>query len=227
MEDDLTPYSLVVAPLLYMVKPGHDERIRQFVKEGGRFVTTFFSGYVDDHDLVTVGGYPGRLRDILGIWVEEEDALPENVHNSFTWQGTSYPAMLLCDLLHTEGAKTLCTYEHDFYAGMPVLTCNHFGQGYAYYVATRSNAEFYHRLVSDLCAEAGIAPVMRTREHIEVTERTNENGTFLFLLNHGTQSHTITLKQAGTDILTDKEYQAGDDLLLTAKDVAVIRTAVQ
>lgn len=227
VEDDPAPYSLVVAPLLYMIKPGHDERIREFVKAGGRFVTTFFSGYVDDHDLVTVGGYPGRLRDILGIWVEEEDALPEDAHNSFTWQGTSYPAMLLCDLLHTEGAEVLSTYEHDFYAGMPVLTRNHFGQGYAYYVATRSNAAFYRRLVGDLCAEAGIAPIMRTEEHIEVTERTNGNGTFLFLLNHDTQNHTVTLNRAGVDILTDRAYQTGDDLNLAAKDVAIIHLTAQ
>ncbi len=227
VEDDPAPYSLVVAPLLYMIKPDHDERIREFVKAGGRFVTTFFSGYVDDHDLVTVGGYPGRLRDILGIWVEEEDALPEDAHNSFTWQGTSYPAMLLCDLLHTEGAEVLSTYEHDFYAGMPVLTRNHFGQGYAYYVATRSNAAFYRRLTGDLCAEAGIAPIMRTEEHIEVTERTNGNGTFLFLLNHDTQNHTVTLNRAGVDILTDRAYQTGDDLNLAAKDVAIIHLTAQ
>lgn len=227
VEDDPAPYSLVVAPLLYMIKPGHDERIREFVKAGGRFVTTFFSGYVDDHDLVTVGGYPGRLRDILGIWAEEEDALPEDAHNSFTWQGTSYPAMLLCDLLHTEGAEVLSTYEHDFYAGMPVLTRNHFGQGYAYYVATRSNAAFYRRLAGDLCAEAGIAPIMRTEEHIEVTERTNGNGTFLFLLNHDTQNHTVTLNRAGVDILTDRAYQTGDDLNLAAKDVAIIHLTAQ
>ncbi len=227
VEDDPAPYSLVVAPLLYMIKPGHDERIREFVKAGGRFVTTFFSGYVDDHDLVTVGGYPGRLRDILGIWVEEEDALPEDAHNSFTWQGTSYPAMLLCDLLHTEGAEVLSTYEHDFYAGMPVLTRNHFGQGYAYYVATRSNAAFYRRLAGDLCAEAGIAPIMCTEEHIEVTERTNGNGTFLFLLNHDTQNHTVTLNRAGVDILTDRAYQTGEGLNLAAKDVAIIHLTAQ
>lgn len=225
VEDDLSSYSLVVAPLLYMVKPGFDEKIRQFVREGGSFVTTFFSGYVDDHDLVTVGGYPGKLRDILGIWVEEEDALPEEEHNAFNYQGTSYPATLICDLLHTEGAETLSSYDRDFYAGMPALTRNRFGQGNAYYVATRSNEAFYHRLIGDLCAEAGIAPIMHTREHIEVTERTNENGTFLFILNHGTQSHDIILNRPGTDILTDKKYRAGDDLLLAAKDVAIIRTA--
>lgn len=225
VEDDLSSYSLVAAPLLYMVKPGFDEKIRQFVKKGGSFVTTFFSGYVDDHDLVTVGGYPGKLRDILGIWVEEEDALPEEEHNAFNYQGTSYPATLICDLLHTEGAETLSSYDRDFYAGMPALTRNRFGQGNAYYVATRSNEAFYHRLIGDLCAEAGIAPIMHTREHIEVTERTNENGTFLFILNHGTQSHDIILNRPGTDILTDKEYRAGDDLILAAKDVAIIRTA--
>ena len=42
---------------------------------GGTFLTTFFSGMVQENDLVTLGGYPGKLRDILGIWVEEEDAL--------------------------------------------------------------------------------------------------------------------------------------------------------
>lgn len=224
VEDDLSSYSLVAAPLLYMVKPGFDEKIRQFVREGGSFVTTFFSGYVDDHDLVTVGGYPGKLRDILGIWVEEEDALPEEEHNTFNYQGTSYPTTLICDLLHTEGAETLSSYDRDFYAGMPALTRNRFGKGTAYYVATRSNEAFYHRLIGDLCAEAGIAPIMHTREHIEVTERTNENGTFLFILNHGTQSHDIILNRPGTDILTDKEYRAGDDLILAAKDVAIIRT---
>ncbi|MBP3475673.1 MAG: beta-galactosidase [Lachnospiraceae bacterium] len=224
VEDDLSCYSLVIAPVLYMVKPGYDEKIREFVKEGGRFVTTFFSGYVDDHDLVTVGGYPGKLRDILGIWVEEEDALPEETKNSFTYGGVTYPAVLICDLLHTEGAEVLCSYEKDFYAGMPALTCNTFGKGKAYYVATRSNAAFYSTFIRELCAQAGIEPVLDTPECVEVTKRSNANGTFLFLLNHDAESHEIILPQGGRDILKDTEYQAGDALALAAKDVAVIHT---
>ena len=138
-EDDLSAYHVVVAPVLYMVKDGYDEKIRSFVKNGGSFLTTFFSGYVDKNDLVTIGGYPGKLRDILGIWVEEEDALPEGTANSFTYEGTTYPAELICDLLHTEGAESLCGYESDFYKGMPAITDNAFGQGHAYYMATASN----------------------------------------------------------------------------------------
>lgn len=223
VEDDLSQYNLVVAPLLYMVKSGHDEKLRSFVKNGGSFLTTFFSGYVDEHDLVTTGGYPGRLRDILGIWVEEEDALPENDANSFTYEGTAYPAILLCDLLHTEGAEALCSYEKDFYAGMPVLTRNRFGNGYAYYMAARSNADFYRHLIDNICKEAGIEPLMETPELIEVTQRRNENGTFLFFLNHDTKAHALSLNCAGTDILSDKVYQVNDSLELPAKGVAIIQ----
>lgn len=224
VEDDLSHYSFVVAPVLYMVKPGYDEKIRQFVKNGGNFLTTFFSGYVDDHDLVTVGGYPGKLRDILGIWVEEEDALPDAACNSFTYKGITYPATLLCDLLHTEGAQSLCEYEQDFYAGMPALTRNEFGKGAAYYAATRSNADFYRTLVHEICTETGICPIIDTPDCIEVTERTNANGTFLFFLNHDEKSHDIKLNHAGTNILNDVAYRDGDTLTLPAKDVAIILT---
>ncbi|MDD6812726.1 MAG: beta-galactosidase [Lachnospiraceae bacterium] len=223
VEDDLSDYDLVIAPILYMVKPGYDEKIRTFVKEGGRFVTTFFSGYVDDHDLVTVGGYPGKLRDILGIWVEEEDALPEDTENRFTYEGKNYPATLICDLLHTEGAEALCSYEKDFYAGMPALTRNRFGKGTAYYVATRSNADFYRTFIGEICKEAGIRPIINTPDLVEVTRRTNENGTFLFFLNHDSESHDITLNCDGIDILSGTAYKAGDILLLSAKDVVILQ----
>lgn len=221
-DDDLSQYAFVVAPLLYMVKTGYDDKLRRFVQNGGRFLTTFFSGYVDEHDLVTVGGYPGRLRDILGIWVEEEDALPDDVSNAFTYKGVRYPAILICDLLHTEGSESLCGYEQDFYAGMPVLTRNVFGKGVSYYVAARSNADFYRTFIGDICKEAGIDPVMETPEFVEVTKRSNANGDFLFFLNHDVQSHDVTLNCNGTDILTDKKYQAGGVLTLPGKGAAIV-----
>ena len=223
VEDDLSDYRIVIAPVLYMVKPGYDEKLRRFVQNGGTFVTTFFSGYVDDHDLVTIGGYPGKLRDILGIWVEEEDALPEDAHNSFTYKGTTYPASLLCDLLYTEGAEALASYETDFYAGMPALTRNTYGKGTAYYIATRSNADFYRTLIDEICSAADIHPIIDTPDCIEVTRRSNNNGTFLFFLNHDTEEHAITLNCSGRDILTDKEYQHDGTLILTAKDVAILQ----
>ena len=115
---------------------------------------------MDEHDLGTEpAGYPGKLRDLLGIWVEESDALPEGETNHFTWKGARHEAALLCDLLHPEGAEVLATYEEDFYAGMPVLTKKRYGAGTAYYVAVRSgDALFYEALIREICEKAGITP---------------------------------------------------------------------
>ena len=220
--DDYSDYKFVIAPLLYMCKDGFDEKIRQFVKNGGSFLTTYFSGYVEDHDLVVTGGYPGRLKDILGIWVEESDALPETESNSFTYRGKTYSAGVLCDLLHLQGAEGLSFYESDFYAGMPVLTRNQFGKGTAYYVATRSEGAFYKEFLGEICEELGVAPVAETPEGVEATLRENEKGSFLFLLNHNDTVAAVVLEKDGTDLLTEKEYKAGDSIALEKYGVAII-----
>lgn len=228
VEDDLSDYKLLIAPMLYMCKDGFDKKVRTFVNDGGTFVTTYFSGYVEDHDLVITGGYPGRLRDILGIWVEESDALPLEetaAKHTFHYENETYPAEILCDLLHLEGAESLGEYDNDFYAGMPAVTVNSFGKGKAYYVATRSSEEFYHTFFDRIIKEQGIEPVVTGDfdNCIEATVRENEKGSFLYLLNHGESVNSVTLKHSGTDLLSGWEYEAGAPVSLEAKGVALIQ----
>ena len=228
VEDDFSDYRVIIAPVLYMVKPGVDEKIKAFVQAGGIFVTTFFSGYVDDHDMVVTGGYPGKLRDLLGIWVEESDALPEGETNHFTWKGARHEAVLLCDLLHPEGAEVLATYEEDFYAGMPVLTKNRCGAGAAYYVAVRSDASFYEALIREICEEAGITPVAQTPGGVEAVLRVgrDEKKEFLFLLNHEKIEQSVPVEQDAADLVTGMEWKKGSKLTLPAYGVAILKRSV-
>src|SRR5712692_4126025 len=55
-DGDLSAYSLVLAPLLYMLRAGVAQKIERYVENGGIFLTTFFSGIVDQNDHVVVGG---------------------------------------------------------------------------------------------------------------------------------------------------------------------------
>ncbi len=224
VEDALSSYKLVVAPLLYMCKDGFDEKVREYVTSGGCFLTTYFSGYVENHDLVITGGYPGKLKDILGIWVEESDAVLKEEGNSFVYNGKTYPANILCDLLHLRGAESLSSYESDFYAGMPVLTCNSFGEGKAYYVATASNKVFYSDFIGEICKELAIMPVLETPEGVEATERENERGKFLFLLNHAEKEKEVRLKRAGIDLISGRRYQPDDKIVLHKAGVAIIKS---
>ncbi len=222
VKDDLSKYKLVIAPMLYMCKKGYDQTIRSYVENGGTFVTTTFSGYVDDNDLVVTGGYPGKLKDILGIWVEELDALPPEEANSFIYKGTEYPAQVLCDVLHLRSANELAKYEKDFYAGAPVITVNAFGAGKAYYCATQSNDDFYKEFLSDVCSECGVQPLLKCDEDLEVTERSNSNGDFLFVLNHSQEKKEFVLPYDACNLVTGDEYFKGKEIKISGKDAMIL-----
>ena len=222
-QDPLDDYKVVIAPVMYMTKPGADEKIRKFVSEGGTFVTTFLSGLVDEHDLVITGGYPGKLRDILGIWVEETDALPSYMKNSFSWNGKDYDCGLICDIMHMENAQALACYDKDFYEGTPVLSKNEFGKGHAYYVATHAGQDFYADFLNKVLEEQGVEPVFKPCKGVEITLRRKEETNFLFFLNHNPQETVLIAEKPGTDLLTGKEYRPGDEIVLQTKGVVLFK----
>lgn len=222
-KDDFSKYKVLIAPVWYMVKEDDDEAVRRYVAEGGCFVTGFFSGIVQENDLVVTGGYPGKLKDILGIWVEEYDALPKGMENSFVYQGVRYPACIFCDLIHLEGAKQVdeSGYETDFYKGFPLLTGNSFGKGRAYYVATSSSSDFYHAFLNDICQEAGVSPVMETPQGVEASCRENEKGTYVYIMNHTDEEKTIILPWKGRSILGEDVLVEGS-IQLPAYEVLIL-----
>lgn len=211
VEEDLSKYDIVIAPVLYMVKSGYAKKVESFVENGGRFVTTFFSGIVNENDLVTLGGYPGELRNLLGIWAEEIDALPPEQTNEIVmkqhWGDLtgSYSCNLLFDLIHTEGAEVIAEYGSDFYQGKPVVTVNRFGQGEAYYVATCPDSDFLSGFLANLCADKHVEPLLSVPAGVEVTEREKDGKSYLFVLNHNAEDVVIPTGTKETiDLLTGK-----------------------
>ena len=160
-EADFERYKLLIAPMLYMVRPGVAERIERFVENGGTFVTTYLSGIADESDLCFQNGFPGPLHRLMGLWAEELDALYDDesvpvipaADNESGLTGV-YTAGVFCDLIHEETAKVLATYGGEFYAGRPALTVNRYGKGRAYYIASRNDArftrDFYDALITSL-----------------------------------------------------------------------------
>ncbi|MEK4978686.1 beta-galactosidase [Bacillus sp. FSL K6-6540] len=201
-ETRLDEYALVVAPVLYMVKPGFAEKLETYAASGGTFVTTFFSGIVQETDLVTLGGYPGELRKLLGIWVEEIDPLFPGQSNFLVMQGkTSLPAVtyscsLICERLHTEGAETVAVYGADFYAGMPAITRNTFGKGEAWYISSDPEERFLIDLFSELTTRNNIVPVAATPPGVEASARVKDGKRYLFLLNHNDQPAKVNVGKA-------------------------------
>ena len=206
VDDDFSQYDLVVAPVLYMVKPGLGEKINRYVAAGGHFMTSFMSGMVNDSDNVYLGGYPGPLKDVTGVWVEESDAVVPGHRTTVNINGHEYDAHLVCDQIHLTGAKAVATYANEFYAGTPAVTENRYGRGMAWYVGSRLDHDGLWQIVDQVIKASGVTPLVDEATELEITERTTTDGRRLyFVLNMSNDSRPLPMKFRGyRDLLTDR-----------------------
>ena len=203
-------YDLIVAPMLYMTKEGVAERLTEYVRAGGSLLATVMSGLVDENDRCIFGAYPGKLREVLGIWVEETDALRPEEKNGIRLtkegEGSDYRCGFLCDLLHTETAAALAVYTDDFYAGMPCVTENAFGAGKAYYIGTEPEEAFLKDFLGEICRRLNICSVLPADEGVEVTCRSISGRKTYFAINHNGKDAALHLGEGRfTDLLRDEE----------------------
>lgn len=202
---DLSKYKVVAAPLLYMVTPALAQKIENFVEEGGIFIATYRTGVADENDRCIYGAAPGLLKETLGLWVEETDALSPQESNRIVVNGNKLPvkaeyeAGFLCDILRLTGAEPLAVYGEDFYRQTPCITVNHKGKGQAFYIGCQPEEAFLSDFTGYICQLAGLVPVLETKGRIELSVRKGRQGNIIFAINHQ--------EQPGTLLFGDKKYE--------------------
>ena len=202
MDGDFSRYKLIIAPMLYMLRPGVAERLTAFVRAGGVLVSTYLSGWVNESTLCFLGGFPGPLREVLGIWAEEIDALGPDDSNTMRFADENtlglhgdYRLHTFCERIHAESARVLATYTSDFYAGEPALTVNTLEQGEAFYLAARSDAAFLSDFYRTLAARLRLRPALPTVLPTGVTAQRRSDGQsdFIFVMNFTSEEQAVDL----------------------------------
>ena len=215
LDGDLGRYDVVIAPWTTMMTEAQATRIEARVRIGASFVATHFTARVDENDLVHDGGAPGPLRALLGLTVEEYDALPAGATNGvrFDADGAEASVSFLCERLWLHGAKPLARYTGDFYAGEPAVTVNAFGLGRAYYVAAKLEPAALSTFLRSLCTDHGIgsplADGVAPPEGVEATVRARPgHAPLLYLINHATADREIALPPgAHRDLIAGREHR--------------------
>lgn len=151
----LKQYRAVVAPTLIMVKPGVAQTLTQYVREGG---------------------YPGPLRELCGVWVEEIDAIAPDAHIDVTIGGRTVHGSIVASVIEPEGAQTIATYGGDFYAGTPAATVHTVGEGRVVFIGTALDAEGMSAVIDPVIDACG-AETVDSPEGVEVMRRTADDGT--------------------------------------------------
>ncbi|MEU0848496.1 beta-galactosidase [Streptomyces flaveolus] len=221
-EADLSAYPLVVVPALYLTTEAAGNNLREYVERGGTLVVSYFSGIVDEHDAVHEGAYPGALRDVLGLTVEEFSPLLAGERVRITGPDGSGPnGDVWTEFVEPCGAEPVWTYADGPAAGRPAVTRHRLGEGTAWYVSTRLGAEGLDAVLGRAARDAGIPARAGLPRDVEVVRRTGESGTFLFAINHTESDAEVPLDAHGTE-LTTGERTAGP-LVVPAGAVRVVR----
>jgi beta-galactosidase len=207
---------LLVTPQLWMLKPGVAQRIRQFVEAGGTWVATHLTGYVQENNLMLLGGLPGDgLQEVLGIWNEESDSLPAGkLRRLRAVPGSDLPSECaghdICELLHLRGARAVAEYAEEFYAGMAAVTANAFGKGHAYYLGTKLDVTSLEHFYAGLLERLGITGALGSSRPlppgVTVQRRETAEAEFLFILCFTAEETRLALPPGRyRDPFTDRE----------------------
>jgi beta-galactosidase len=203
---DLSTYSLVVAPHLYLVGDAAAANIGRYAERGGTVLFSFFSGIVDENVHIRLGGYPAPFRELLGLRIEEFAPFAGDMTNSIrTEDGLTFDCSIWADVVRVEGARPLATFESDFYAGLPAVTQHGFGKGSAIYMATMPDDAGLAWVVGKACEAAGVGPTAGASSLVEIVRRQDGQRSWLFVLNHSDEAVEIPLDRPGTELLSGRD----------------------
>ncbi|MFJ6516800.1 beta-galactosidase [Streptomyces filamentosus] len=221
-EADLSAYPLVVVPALYLMTEAAGQNLREYVENGGTLVVSYFSGIVDEHDAVHPGAYPGALRDVLGLTVDEWSPLLDHQRVGITGPGgAALTGDVWTEFVRPRGAETVWTYADGPAAGGPAVTRHRLGRGTAWYVSTRLDAASLDAIVAAASEDAGVPDRAALPRDVEVVRRAGADGRHLFVLNHTDAEAKVPLDGPGTELLTGGAVSG--TLAVPAGGVRVVR----
>lgn len=202
---DFINYDIIIAPMLYMLRPSVADRLKAFVDKGGQLLATYLTGYVDINQLCYLGGFPGDgLNELFGVISEEIDTLyPDDGNIAEFKDGSSGVIKDYAEILRVNKASVLATYGQDFYKGTPVVTANNYGKGTAYYVGARISQDKMRDIFIEMARKAKV-------EHkklplgTEYHKRVADGESYEFYLNN-TEDVVTVEDVTGTNLLNGEK----------------------
>lgn len=216
-------YRCVIVPNLYLMNKDVADRLREFVRNGGTAFVTYMSGIADSTDRIWLGGYPGAIRDVTGVRIEEFDPLGDDWpgapdHLDVVNEDSSIAKATAHDFADViarvaDSATVLARYdapENSGMNGVPAIVRNAFGSGTCVYVGCRLSHEDIAAEILPILRQAGIVSEdsdASARAGVLRVVRVSDSGKrFVFLFNR--TDHDVDAAIEG-DVLVSSHCTVG------------------
>lgn len=213
--DDWSKYDLLIFPQLYVIHESLVSQIREFVNEGGTVLATFRSFMADENVKIFADRQPHGLTDCFGMTYNQYTR-PVNV------MVDGAEAQYWMELLKPTTAEVKVSYQHKYWGKYAALTRNEFGSGHAWYLGTMLPKEKFKEYLLEVTEDAGI---QKPKECWPLGVRSGigaKGQKIHFLFNYSSDEKAILSQWKGKDLLDEKEYEIGQEILLKDWGVCIL-----
>lgn len=229
--DDLSMYPVIIIPCLYLTTPEIDQKLADYVADGGTLIVGPASGTKNWHNAYIETLPPhGLLKELFGCELIAAGATGFFSGDLTDGAATNLPSIVQAKHAPFASGKTFA-YESSaidqigFFSsarptevlrittagamghytdGQIAWTMQDYGNGQAIYLGFHPNEDFWTELLNWLAESGKITPLMATPKGVEVTRRSLADHDLLFVVNHNFVPITLHLPEACQDILNDR-----------------------
>ena len=222
-------YEVAVLPSVYILSEETTRRVRDYVANGGRLIVTYYTGLSDEKDHVWLGGYPGSIRDVVGVRVEEFMPMGDDFPGVPGRLGLSNGAVArdIADVIGSvDGSATVLeTFRDDPWTGMdgaPAIVANTFGEGRSVYVGARLGRDGIAKSLPEILESLGIAETGENDSRVLRVEREGSDGSrFVFSFNRTHEAVQIPFE--GKIVVSSFAEVSGENVSIKPNGVIVTK----
>ena len=231
--ENLEQYKAIVVPALYAAPDELLIRLNQYVENGGTLIASFKTAFANENVKVSHEVQPHILSNCFGVHYDQF-TFPKNVGltgeiipKKTDQKGNAHPAAnVFMELLVSEGAEVLASYEHYNWKDYAAITRNHYGKGQAVYIGCMTDEETLKSVYKAVLPEAGVE-IPEYHYPIIVRKGLNDLGkTVCYFLNYsGMELEMPYDYKNGIELLENTAVENGTALQMPAWGVKIVEEA--
>lgn len=231
--ENLEQYKAIVVPALYAAPDELLNRLNQYMENGGTLIASFKSAFANENVKVSHEMQPHILSNCFGVHYDQF-TFPKNVGltgevipEKPDQKGNAHPAAkVFMELLVSEGAEVLASYEHYNWKDYAAITRNHYGKGQAVYIGCMTDEETLKSVYKAVLPEADVE-IPEYHYPIIVRKGTNDLGkTVRYFLNYSAVELEMPYDyKTGVELSENAEIESGGALRIPAWGVKIVEEA--
>ena len=231
--ENLDQYKAIIVPALYAAPDELLIRLNQYVENGGTLIASFKTAFANENVKVSHQVQPHILSNCFGVHYDQF-TFPKNVGltgevipEKPDQKGNAHPAAnVFMELLVSEGAEVLASYEHYNWKDYAAITRNHYGKGQAVYIGCMTDEETLKSVYKAVLPEAGVE-IPEYHYPIIVRKGLNDLGkTVCYFLNYsGMELEMPYDYKNGIELLENTAVENGTALQMPAWGVKIVEEA--